>query len=357
MRVLLDTNANPRTSAAAREWFYEMSPLLRKQGIDVELNVLGGREFDVALIHWARLDRILEVLTHSPRAHIGVLNPGYLGFPQEYVAVGQKRTAHAEDSRLLANVDFFVVSSFMWRDLLLPLGRRVYQVIDYVRDLPRRRTKTHAASNNLTIGYHGNAIHFARDFFPQGAQALARLAKEYDLVLKVITNNVHSQPSISGVKSEGIEWQADTVEGHLQSFDIGICPSFSDLKQLVDPFTFVRNPNRVISLLSYGIPSVTSPVFESCNVLRNEESVLFAVTEEGWYDSLKRLITQPDLRNRIGRTGRMIVEKEFSEAAGVARFRAMFEDEMRQPALAKPGSSDVSGSKRRWWNRIVGASR
>lgn len=314
-----------------------MQPLLRARGIDAELNTLGDRPYDIALVHWARADLIKRVLGHSPRAHIGVLNPGYLCFDRRYVRDRDYDATRAKLEQIVSNVDFFVVTGFMWRELLLPTRRRVYETIDYIEELETKPLKRHLATSDLVIGYHGNELHFAEDFAPWGHAALQRLAREHEFVLKLLTRNAHTQPLVAGVRTERIEWELDTYERHLQTFDIGICPVFNDLGQLKDPFTYIRNSNRVNSLLAYGIPSVASPVFQSCHDHIHEGTTIFAFTEEGWYNALKRLMENPALRNAIGNRGRHLVKRRFSADAAVTSFIHMLEAELSEPLTAKTG--------------------
>ena len=114
--------------------------------------------------------------------------------------------------------------------------------------------------------------------------------------MKIITNNVSSQPKLDGVCTEFVEYNLETFDREIQEFDIGICPVIKDFEQLSNPSKFIRNANRVNTLLFYGIPSVTSPIPQTCQYLKDGETTLYAVTEEGWYLALRSLITQPGLR-------------------------------------------------------------
>jgi glycosyltransferase involved in cell wall biosynthesis len=331
MRVYLDTNGDIVASPAARMWFYQMRDNLIARGIDVDLNHFGQQPYDVAIVHWIRPEIIDRVLKHSPNVHMGVLNPGYIGLRS-----GGSSNFDNSDKEVYAlnNVDFFVVTGFPWRDLLLQSKKRVYLTIDY-DDFDGKKIKTHTLNDHIVIGYHGNPLHFKEDFFPHGANALKRIAKEFDVTLHVITRDAKSQPHVDGVNAHFIEFDLDTFGEEIQKFDIGICPVFSDYPQLADPFKYIRNPNRVNTLLFYGIPSVTSPVPQSCQDLRNGETTLFAVTEEGWYQALRLLITQPELRNRIGRAGREMVGKSFSTERATDLFIEMLQEEIRQPLYPK----------------------
>jgi len=329
MRILLFTNVGSEV-ASAREWFYQMYQLLSDRDIDVSLNVFDKPEYDIIIILRPVIELIKTAVEHSPKAHIGVLNPGELSWADH---LNEKHKA------ILNNIDFFLVVGFMWRDLLLKFNKRVYEVIDY-EYTKNKEIKNHKKTDNITIGYHGNILHYSKDFFPNGAQALKRLAKKYNYSLKILTNNVDNQPRIKGVNTDFIEWELDSYESHLSSFDIGICPYFSTMNQLADPFVYIRNPNRINSLLFYGIPSVASPIPQNCQVLRDHETVLFAISEDGWYHAIEKLITHPKLRNKIGRAGKKMVEENFSSKVATSKFIEMLNDEIEKPVSVKMGISE-----------------
>ncbi|TAK36044.1 MAG: hypothetical protein EPO28_13870 [Saprospiraceae bacterium] len=355
MRVYFDTNGDIVTSPAARMWFYQMRDNLVERGIEADLNQLGQTPYDIAVIHWARPDAIQRIVEHSPNAHIGIMNPGYLGLDLTsyrkavdkdlsnnkilfFLGKTWARTRSLfltspkidQVDYILDNTDFFIVTGFVWRDILLPFKKRVYLTIDY--DTPvGKPLKQHTRISSLVIGYHGNPFHFKEDFFPNGANAIRRLAREYDFTLRIITRNAMDQPSIEGIHTEYIEFELSTFDNEIQKFDIGICPVLADYTQFADPLKLIRNPNRVNTLLFYGIPSVTSPTPQSCQDLCDGETALFAVTEEGWYQALRALITQPELRNTIGRKGREMVEHCFSRTVATDLFVQMLNEEIRYP--------------------------
>lgn len=164
MRVLLLTNVGPEV-ASAREWFYQMHRLLLDRGIDVSLNIFEKQKYDIIIVLRSTLELVKKALAHSPKAHIGILNPGPLGFKKDLLP---------REIKLLNNVDFFLITTFMWRELLLRFDKRIYSVIDY-DDPQGKEVKNHIETDDLILGYHGNVIHYSKDFFPNGANALKRL--------------------------------------------------------------------------------------------------------------------------------------------------------------------------------------
>ena len=113
MNIVLLTSGDRKT-ATARLWFYEMAGMLRALGETVSLNTLDLPRYDIAVVHWCTAESIARVLAHSPACRIGVFNPGY-----------------GPDEAVRRNLDFMIVGSFMWRELLLPFGRRTYQHFDF----------------------------------------------------------------------------------------------------------------------------------------------------------------------------------------------------------------------------------
>lgn len=313
MKILFWTLSGKTGSAAARNLFYQMSGGLKKRGLGVELTTTNLDNVkikpDIVIIQYPFREQI-QAIREKWQCRIGITNP-------------QEMPREVED------IDFIIVPSFVWRDAILPLGKPVYTIFDY-EDPEGKFPKKHEKTNNIVIGYHGNHLHYAEDFFPHGAKALQRIAKEYDITLKVITSNVRSQPKIEGVKTEFIEFNLDTFYNEIQTFDIGICPSLSKIEDLADYHKYIRNPNRIITLLFYGIPSITSPIPQICHDLTEGETALFAVTEEGWYQALKKLINRPTLRNKIGRAGYKMAVKKFSKTEAENRFIEILKKEWTQ---------------------------
>jgi len=300
-----------------RLWFFNMSEYLKDFGFDTYVNDYSQNSYDIIFINrLARYDLIYEALKHSPKAHIGVF-------------FGSTRI----DESVAANVDFFFSYSFLFHEMLLPLQKRIYDSHDYFET---KAKKIHTKSNNLIIGYHGNEIHYQRDFFPNGAKAVSRLAQKYDFEFHVLIKDSHQQPSIPGVKMKFFEWELNTHEEILSHFDIGIVPALASMKQMGEPFSYLRNPNRVNLLLSMGIPSVTSPIPEVVNQFKHNKNTIFAVSEAGWYDGIERLITNPAYREQVSTEGYQLFKENFSQEVIVANFAKQLKKEFSEPIFNKP---------------------
>ncbi|RLE46389.1 MAG: hypothetical protein DRJ31_10075 [Candidatus Methanomethylicota archaeon] len=64
--------------------------------------------------------------------------------------------------------------------------------------------------------------------------------------------------------------------------------------------------------MAMGIPVVASPVGEQKYVVKHGVSGFLARNEDEWYNYLRMLIEDENLRRRVGREGRKTAERELS---------------------------------------------
>lgn len=293
MRVLFLTKGDI-TVASARLWFYQMQDYFLSSGIEASINKFEYKSYDIIFINRLVPELLRKAILHSRAAKIGYLAPTTPKFKW-----------------MMKEIDFIFLSSFLLKEDFISYNKPIYRTFDHF-NCYTEEIKQHSNKQKLILGYHGNLIHYAHDFFPNLSGALQKLAKKYDFTLKVILKNPEKAPRIKGVETQFIKWNINTYEKHLKSFDIGLCPSFKTLSQLKKSFTYVRNANRTFLLLKYGIPSVSSPLPESMHFLQHYTNTLFAVKLNGWYDSIEKLMLSTELRNKIGQNGFKMVKENFS---------------------------------------------
>ena len=62
--------------------------------------------------------------------------------------------------------------------------------------------------------------------------------------------------------------------------------------------------------MALGIPAVASPVGVNRQILGNPKAGFLPSNSKEWYDALKGLIQDPELRPSVGREGRKIAEQK-----------------------------------------------
>lgn len=64
--------------------------------------------------------------------------------------------------------------------------------------------------------------------------------------------------------------------------------------------------------MACGLPVVASPVGVNSTIVEHGVTGFLASTDEEWRTSIARLLSDPDLRRRMGAAGRQKVERSYS---------------------------------------------
>jgi len=96
-----------------------------------------------------------------------------------------------------------------------------------------------------------------------------------------------------------VRWRMRDWQYVLAQADIGIVIKPGD-----DEIQRRKPSNKVISYMAAGLPVVCTPTAADKLVIEHGKTGYFAYTDEDWYQYLKALAEQPELREQIGRAGR-----------------------------------------------------
>lgn len=103
-----------------------------------------------------------------------------------------------------------------------------------------------------------------------------------------------------------VPWSEDSEVSAIQSMDIGIMP-------LTDtPWTHGKCGYKLIQYMACGLPVVASPVGVNKDIVEHGVNGFLAESEEEWRSAIKTLLSNKDLRHRMGEAGRRKVEEEYS---------------------------------------------
>ena len=106
----------------------------------------------------------------------------------------------------------------------------------------------------------------------------------------------------------------------MQKADIGLMP-------LIDtPRARGKCAFKALQYMGVGTPVVISPVGMNAEVIEDGVHGFFARTSEEWYDRLEKLITDPDLREQMGRKARQRVIELYSFEANYPRLKEFLLD-------------------------------
>lgn len=103
-----------------------------------------------------------------------------------------------------------------------------------------------------------------------------------------------------------VEWSQESELSFIQSLDIGIMPLDHS------PWSQGKSGFKLIQYMSCGIPVIATPVGANLDIVDHGVNGLFADSDDDWHKSIKTLINNHNLRQKMGENGRAKVEKKFS---------------------------------------------
>ena len=161
-------------------------------------------------------------------------------------------------------------------------------------DTGRYRPGEEKKKSDIVLGWIGSPSTVAYIDLIRGP--LETLGMKYpDLVLKVIGA---SGPRLSQLRVVACPWSLETEVADLLTFDIGLMPLPDD------PWTRGKGGYKILQYSSMGLPVVASPVGVNVQLVDDGVSGFLAETDADWVAYLSRLVSDPDLRDRMGQDGR-----------------------------------------------------
>jgi glycosyltransferase involved in cell wall biosynthesis len=132
---------------------------------------------------------------------------------------------------------------------------------------------------------------------------------------------------LSRVEVEMVPWSARTEVRDLQACDIGLVP-------LADRgWNRWKSPYKLMQYMAVGLPVVSSRVGPVDEMIEDGVNGFLVETEDEWHDRLELLVTNRDLRNRMGRAARATAIERFSAHVWMPHVLSVFEDALRASAV------------------------
>lgn len=134
--------------------------------------------------------------------------------------------------------------------------------------------------------------------------ALARLRAEgHEFEVHVV--GAGDDFSLSSVALERHRWRLDEEVQRFQQLDIGLAP------MLGEPVYEGKCGFKQLQYMAVGVPFVSSWVGGARDFLVDGDNALVAQSEGDWYRHLKALLESKELRRRLSKAGRALVEREY----------------------------------------------
>jgi glycosyltransferase involved in cell wall biosynthesis len=165
------------------------------------------------------------------------------------------------------------------------------------------------AGERLVLGWTGSST--SQTYLEAFAPILRDLIANFDLEIRVHSDR---RPELPGIPYVWRPWSPDTEVEELAEFDIGIMPMPDD------EWAKGKCAMKALLYMSMGIPTICTAVGTNREVIQHGENGLLALTRDDWMDCVRSLVSDCDLRKRLGDAGRQTVIERYSMTACAAQF-------------------------------------
>lgn len=171
------------------------------------------------------------------------------------------------------------------------------------------RNTTDKVNSTITIGWTGT--HSTMKYLDLIRIPIMQLYKEFDICFTIISNQ---KPSDFFVPFTYIKWDKKSELQDLSRFDIGIMPLADD------EWSKGKCGFKALQYMALGIPVVASKVGANIAIIDSNINGYLAENQIDWYNQLKLLIEDIDLRNTVGLLGNLKVKNNYSTKANNINF-------------------------------------
>lgn len=215
--------------------------------------------------------------------------------------------------KVMSNADLVTAGNEYLLSRATTAGAKRVEWLPTVIDLERYPLpKPRPQAEKVVVGWIGSpaTAHYLREI----ASALHELGTRHSLHCVAIG----ARPDqVAGTPFEARIWSEASEVDALSEIDIGVMP-------LVDgEWERGKCGYKLIQYMAVGRPVVASPVGVNSSIVHVGANGYLADTTEQWIAALGRLIADPELRTKLGSTGRLQVERIYSLQAQAPRLARM----------------------------------
>lgn len=176
------------------------------------------------------------------------------------------------------------------------------------------RVRDQATPGRLVIGWTGT--HSTLKYLDQLVPVLTKLEAEgLDFEFRVISNQPPALPLRSLVF---VPWRKDKEIADLLTFHVGLMPLEDDL------WAKGKCAFKALQYMALGIPPLVSPVGMNLEVVQHGYNGFICADSNDWEASLRRLLSDSNLRQRLGQAARHSIQERYSVKSNTQNFLNMF---------------------------------
>jgi len=171
----------------------------------------------------------------------------------------------------------------------------------------------HLQNNPPILGWTGS--HSTMPFLETLIPLLKKLRADHDFIFRVISDVA---PTFELPGLQFVEWKKEQEIEVLNSIDIGIMP-------LPDsPWSKGKCGFKILQYMALEKATVASAVGVNIEIIDHGHNGLLCSNESDWLICLEQLLSDQELRTRLGKNGRTLVKQKYSVTSNRSNFLKLF---------------------------------
>lgn len=297
---------------------FQYQPSLQALGITLEAFPANDyshwqqvRDYEVVLVQKKLFasGRVEFLRRHSPKLVYDTDDATWHPHGRSHHFLTRWRTARRLE-RIVQRADFCIAANEVLATTLRQWSPRV-EVLPMALDGDRWRPKSPDLAAPLRIGWAGAPVNLP--YLEAIEPALLKIQQANPQIEIMVFCG--GRPDFKGgIKYTFLPFQPGQESSAVSSFDIGLLP-------LPDTdFADGKSPIKGLQYLATGIPSVVSPRGATREMFREGETALFARTPDEWFRALQTLVSNAEMRHRLGRQSRLHFDANYALHRTACRF-------------------------------------
>lgn len=205
--------------------------------------------------------------------------------------------------RLMASATVVIAGNRYLAERSIAAGARRTEIVPTVIDLARYPYTSRADPGEcVSIAWIGTPVteRYLTNMVPILREVCA------DGRAQLVTIGTSSSFDLPGVPHRKVAWAQATEAEAIAACDIGIMPIPDE------PWSLGKCGLKLIQYMGCGLPVVASAVGANNDIVIHGENGFLCTSHHEWVSGLKRLVSEPALRFKMGSAGRIRVERQYS---------------------------------------------
>ncbi|MBD0295489.1 MAG: glycosyltransferase family 4 protein, partial [Flavisolibacter sp.] len=159
----------------------------------------------------------------------------------------------------------------------------------------------YSVKDKFTIGWSGS--HSTSKYLHLLDDVFLELAEEYDFKILVMGDTTFQ---LAGVDVEALPWQEEYEVKVISRFDVGVYPLPDE------EWVLGKSGLKALQYMALGIPTIATGIGTIHRIIKDGENGFLVSSEEEWKQRIIQLISDQELREKIGKKAAKTVEQHYS---------------------------------------------